>query len=134
MAVISRYAGPTPDAIATAAAARRAYAELARVSAVLIGTVGFDVLASRAVHLARPEYPRLADTADQRTPEGAFAVVLRCVQGLDPVSGGECAAAVLGRLAGLLVAFVGEGLTWRLLREAWPVAFADEHGQEADTA
>ena len=41
-------------------------------------------------------------------------------------SGGDAAVAITAHLLGLLVTFIGEPLTLRLVREAWPDASLDE--------
>src|ERR1700681_4053073 len=90
--VLAQHAGPAADAEALAAAAHRAYDDLARVSAPLIGQVGVDVLTSRALHLAQREYPWLV-----REPEQAdepFAQVIVCLQRQDPAVATEAAGAV----------------------------------------
>ena len=51
----------------------------------------------------------------------------------DAASAADGAAAVLAELARLLVSLIGEGLTLRLLHDAWPVGFSHELEQEADT-
>jgi hypothetical protein len=51
----------------------------------------------------------------------------------DAASAADGAAAVLVTLAGLLAALIGEGLTLRLLREAWPRGFSTGPEQKADT-
>jgi len=134
VAVITQYAGPDADGEALAAAARRAYEDLARVSTPLIGAMGLDALTARAVHLAGREHLWLADTREPGPTDGAFgAVVIRVRQRGDPEAAVDGAAAVLVRLGGLLVALIGQGLTWRLLRQAWPPGLPGEHEQEADT-
>ena len=50
--VLTRRAGPAAGAEAVAAAARRAYDDLARASAPLIGQVGIDALTGRALNMA----------------------------------------------------------------------------------
>ena len=57
--VVAQHAGPAAGAEAIAAAARRAYDDLARVVAPIIGQVGFETLTARALHLARQDYPCL---------------------------------------------------------------------------
>ena len=66
--VLAQHAGSAAGAEALAAAAHRAYDDLARVSAPLIGQVGVDALTGRALHLAQREYPWLVHT---REPEQA---------------------------------------------------------------
>ena len=128
--VLMRQAGPDADAATLAAAARRAYADLARVSAPLIGQIGVDALTARALHLAQREYPWLADTHGAEQAEGPFAQVTLCLERQDPTVATEAAGAVFARLTGLLVTFIGESLTTRLLRQAWPDAFSDASTEE----
>ena len=87
------------------------------------GADGFTSLLRRAVALGRAEVPWLhgievkADSPDE--------VLEQLVADAD--SGGvEAAAAITTHLLGLLVTFVGEPITLRLVREAWPDASLDE--------
>lgn len=130
LTVITSYSGSHADAAALAAAARRAYGELVRVSVPLIGALGFDALLGRAVHVARREHPWLADVA--ASGEDRFGAVVVCVRQRDATSAAEGAAAVLAVVAGLLVSLIGEGLTWRLLRQAWPTGFLGQREHETD--
>lgn len=134
--VLAQHAGSAAGAETLAAAARRAYDDLALVSAPLIGQLGVDALTGRAVHLARREYPWLVDTREStpaRTPgtppprhaEEPFAQVIACLKRQDPVVATEAAGAVFATFAGLLVTFIGKPLTAGLLRKAWPDAFPD---------
>ena len=123
--VLMHQAGPDADAAALAAAARRAYDELARVVAPLIGQGGVDALTGRALHLAQREYPWLVDTREAEQAERLFAQVIACLEQQDPAVGIEGAGAVFALFTGLLVTFIGEPLTARLLRKAWPDAFSD---------
>jgi hypothetical protein len=142
--VLAQHAGSAADAEAVAGAARRAYDDLAQVSAPLIGEIGVDALAGRALHLAQREYPWLAHTREgtpartERTPgtpppkqaEGPFAQVIVCLARQDPAVATEAAGAVFATLAGLLVTIIGEPLTARLLRKAWPDAFSGASTEE----
>ena len=73
--------------------------------------------------LARAEVPALQ--AVQLQPDGSL-------EGLDALAadasngGTEAAVAITAHLLGLLVTFIGEPLTLRLVREAWPDASLDE--------
>jgi len=142
--VVAQYAGPAVGAEAIAAAARRAHDDLARVSAPLIGQGGFEALTGRALHLARREYPWLVHPREgtpartERTPGtpppehagGSFSEVVVCLERQDPAVATEAAGAVFATLTGLLVTFIGEPLTTRLLRKAWPDAFSDASTEE----
>jgi hypothetical protein len=128
--VLAQDAGSAAGAEALAAAARRAYDDLARVSAPLIGQVGVDALTERALHLARREYPWLVQTREPEQAEGPFAQVTVCLERQDPAIATEAAGAVLAKLTGLLVTLIGEPLTVGLLRKAWPGAFSDANTAE----
>ena len=127
--VLAQHAGPAAGAEALAVAAHRAYDDLARVSAPLIGQVGVDALTGRALHLSQREYPWL-DRTREATPrpeqaEGPFAQIVFSLEQQDPAVATEAAGAVFATFTGLLVTFIGEPLTAGLLRKAWPDAFSD---------
>jgi hypothetical protein len=128
--VLAQHAGSAADAEALAAAARRAYEDLARVSAPLIGQVGVDALTGRAVHVAQRDYPWLVDTREPVQGEGPFAQVIFCLERQNAAVATEAAGAVLATLTGLLVTFIGEPLTTGLLRTAWPDVFSDASPEE----
>jgi hypothetical protein len=122
--VLLHQAGPDADAAALAAAARRAYDELARVVVPLIGQGGVDALTGRALHLVQREYPWLLNTREPERTEGPFAQIISCLERQDPAVAVEAAGAVFATFTGLLDTFIGEPLTVRLLRKAWPDAFS----------
>ena len=115
--------GSTADAGALAAAAQRAYEDLTRVSAPLIGDVGVNALTGRTLYLAQRQYPWLVQTREPEEWDGPFEQIVFCLERQDPAVATEAAGAVLATLAGLLVTFIGEPLTVQLLRKAWPDAF-----------
>src|SRR5512134_100430 len=108
---LARHAGPDAGAEAVAAAAYRAYDDLARVVAQLIGQAGVDALTGRALHLAQQEYPWLVHRREPEQPEGPFAQLLVCLKRQDPAVASEAAVAVFATVARLLVTFIGEPLT-----------------------
>src|ERR1700685_2932688 len=96
-------------------AAFRVCAKLRRPLATLAGVAGFRSLLSRALALARVEAPSLS--AVQVAADGS-------VKGLDELAsqtGKEQArdggAILVAHLIGLLLTFVGEGLTLRLVQD-----------------
>ena len=123
--VLAQYAGPAAGAEGLAAAARRAYDDLARVSAPLIGQVGVNALTGRALHLAQRDHPWLVPTREPERAEGPFAQAMIHLERQDPAVAAEAAGAVFATFTGLLVTFIGEPLTARLLQKAWPDAFSD---------
>jgi hypothetical protein len=111
-------------------AAERSYDDLVRVVAPLIGHVGADSLMGRAMHLAARDHPCLVSTREQEQGDRPFAHVIACVEQQEPAVATEAVAAVLTTFTGLLGTFIGEPLTARLLRKAWPDAFADTTTEE----
>ena len=87
----------------------------------LMGNGGFRALLARVLALARLEVPWLRGL--QVSPEGDLAGMeeLRA-QLLNRAEMFEGGVVLLARLLGLLVTFIGENLTVRLVREVWPEA------------
>jgi hypothetical protein len=128
--VLAQHAGSAPGTEALVAAVRRAYDDLARVSAPLIGQVGVDALTGRALHLAQRAHPWLVHTRAPEQWKGPFDQIIFCLEQQDPAVATEAAGAVFGTLTELLVSFIGEPLTVGLLRQAWPDAFDDARTEE----
>ncbi|MBP3959860.1 hypothetical protein J8F10_31820 [Gemmata sp. G18] len=82
----------------------------------LAGVAGFRSLLSRALALATAEAPELA-AARVRT-DGA----LEGLEGFPYDHDTGAGVAIVTHLLGLLVTFIGEPLTLRLVRDAWPDA------------
>jgi hypothetical protein len=91
--------------------------------ATLMGNAGFRALLSRALALAKAEVPWLR--AVQVKADGTLEGVDEQHAQLDPDELFEGRVVLLAQLLGLLVAFIGENLTLRLVREAWPKAPLD---------
>ena len=129
--VLAQHAGPAAGGEALAAAARRAYDDLARASAPLIGQVGIDSLTGRALHLTNREYPWLVRIHEPEAADGPFTQIMASLERQDPAVAAEAAGAVFATLTGLLITFIGEPLTAGLLRKAWPAAFSDASTEES---
>ena len=86
--------------------------------ASLMGKVGFRELLSRALALADSEVPWLR--AVHVKADGSFEGLdeLGAQVGRDEIFEGR--VVLLAQLLGLLVTFIGEDLTLRLVREVWP--------------
>jgi hypothetical protein len=128
--VLAQYAGEAAGSEALATAAHRAYEELARVSTPLIGQVGVDALTGRALHLTQQDYPWLRGRREPAPTNESFDQVIARLEQQDPPVATEGAAAVFATFAGLLVTFIGEPVTTRLLQKAWPEAFAQATKEE----
>jgi len=127
---LAQHAGSAPSTKALVAAVRRAYDDLARVSAPLIGQVGVDALTGRALHLAQRAHPWLVHAREPEQWKGPFDQIIFNLERQDPAVATEAAGAVFGTLTGLLVSFIGEPLTVGLLRQAWPEAFDEARTEE----
>ena len=86
--------------------------------ATLLGSTGFHALLSRALALAVVEALRLC--AVQVKADGSLAGADAPETPLDSNELPEGGVVLLAQLLGLLVAFIGENLTLRLLRDVWP--------------
>lgn len=131
MSVLKRRAGSGADGAAVAAAAHRAYDDLAAVVAPLIGQVGVDALTARASHLAQQQYSWGQTEPKQDT--GPFHHVGLWLERQDPAVATNAAAEVLSTLGDLLVTFIGHALTMRLVQKAWPDGFPDVSSKETST-
>ena len=87
------------------------------------GADGFLSLLRRALTLARAEVPSLQSV--KVGPDGHL-VGFEQIAIDSPKAGLEAAVAITAQLLGLLGSFIGEPLTGRLLREAWPDIALDE--------
>jgi len=130
--VLLHEAGGRPEPAALAEAADRAYARLHGRLAGLMGQTGYTLLVARAVRLAQAEEPVLVGVTVDAWAEdglrgaGAFALATRD----DPGAAADGLAAILARIIGLLVTFIGEDLALRLVREAWPELAAGQDAAE----
>jgi hypothetical protein len=127
LTLLARRTGPAAGAEAIAAAAERAYDDLTRVLAPVIGDIGVNALTDRALHLAQREYPWLLVTREHKYVEAKFSQIAVALKPQDPAVATEAAAAVLATILGLLATFVGEALGERLVRQAWPGLFQRQH-------
>lgn len=118
--VVARRAGAAFDTTAVAGAASRAYDDLVRVLAPVIGDLGVAAITDRALHLATGEYPWLPS----REPGAADIPFTTVIDALtrqdDPAVAAEAAAAVFEAIVGLLATFIGEPLAERLMQQGWP--------------
>ena len=86
--------------------------------AALMGNVGFCALISRALALTSAEVPWLR--ALHVNADGSLEGLDELDAQIDPKEIFEGRVVLLAQLLGLLVAFIGETLTLRLVREVWP--------------
>jgi len=84
----------------------------------LMGNGGFGALVSRALALANAEVPWLRTV--HVNADGALEGLEESLARRDRDEFLEGMAVLLAQLLGLLVAFIGEDVTLRMVREVWP--------------
>jgi hypothetical protein len=96
--------------------------------ATLTGRGGFHALLSRALAMARGEVDWLSTVG--LTEEGALSVSDEGVTKVDAKALAEGSMVLVAQLLGLLVAFIGEKLALRIVREIWPKLPLDDPGDQ----
>lgn len=97
----------------------------------LMGTVGFQALLSRALALANAEVPWLR--AVEVKGDGSLHGFDVPGAQANPDEIFEGSVVLLTQLLGLLVVFIGENLTLRLIRDVWPKVSLSDVGLEQET-
>lgn len=98
------------------------------------GAEGFASLLRRALVLASAEVPALRSVrvgVDGRL-HGLEQIAADTRIGAGSDGGDEAAVAITAHLLGLLVVFIGEPYTMRLVRAAWPALSVDEERTEIE--
>ena len=113
----------------------RVYERLRKCLGEVAGVSGFQSLATRALALAKTEAPSLSaariavDGSLQGLGDFEQSIDFEKVQAAESPTF-EAGRILIARLLGLLLLFLGEALTLRLLRSAWPSEAIDEFSSE----
>ena len=113
-AVVGKNSEPTETA------AFRVCAKLRRPLITLAGVAGFRSLLARALTLARAEAPSLSVV--QVAADGSLKGLDELEPQIDKEQARDEGAILIAQLLGLLLTFIGEGLTLRLVQDVWPEA------------
>ncbi len=116
--------GVEPDAIAEVA--ERAAGKLGQHLSRLIGAAGYYALLKRALHLAGREHAFLVPVQPTPTADGGLDGLRAAIQVVDPERARAALVELFSQLVGLLVTFIGQDLTLRTLRQAWPDLVLDQ--------
>jgi hypothetical protein len=113
--------GKHPEPAALAEAVARVDARLRGRLAPLIGPTGYTILVARAVRLAYTDVLDLAGvTVDGGTSGGLLGIREFALASADPAVAEAGLSTILAHVFGLLITFIGEDLTIRLVRGGWP--------------
>ena len=123
-------AGAGKSSEPTASAAFRVCAKLRRPLITLAGVAGFRSLLSRALALARADAPSLSKV--QLAADGSLKGLDQLEPQIDKEQAGDEGAILIAQLIGLLLTFIGEGLTLRLVQDVWPEAALDSRVSEKE--
>ena len=124
-------AAASKSSLSTESAVLLVYEKLRRSLCALAGTVGFRSLASRALTLAKVEAPSLS--AMQVMADGALQVLGEPESRSNPYQPDEGGVILLAQLLGLLITFIGETLTLRLVQDTWSDAGLDDFNSGDET-
>ena len=108
----------------TESAASRVCEKLRQPLCSLAGVAGFRSLLSRALALARAEAPSLS--AVQVGADGSLKGLDELGPQKDKDMSKEGGAILIAQLLGLLLTFIGEGITLRLVQDVWPESAFDD--------
>jgi hypothetical protein len=111
-------------------AALRVCETLRQPLSALVGVVGFRSLLSRALTLARTEAPSLS--AVQIAADGSLQGLDELEPQINKDQAREGGTILITQLIGLLLTFIGEGLTLRLVQDVWPEAAFDVRVSEKE--
>ena len=98
----------------------------------LVGTEGYRALVERAVRLAEAEFPFLQPVYPAHDPPGHLIGLRQSLRRRRVADVRDALLAIIAGVIALLTAFIGEELTFRLLRDVWP--WLTEHGTRAVAA
>ena len=111
-------------------AAFRVCERLRQPVSTLAGVAGFRSLLSRALTLARAEAPSLS--AVEVAADGSVKGLDELASKTDKEQARDGGAILIAQLIGLLLTFIGDGLTLRLVQDVWPEAAFDSRVSEKE--
>jgi len=113
--LVAGEADASTTSLQTEPASVRVYERLRRQLGAPVGVDGFQVLASRALALAKSEYPQLS--AVQVTENGDLRGLSEVESQTDMDEAGEAGIVLIAQLLGLFLTFLGEATTLRLIED-----------------
>lgn len=132
--LLVREAGTGAGAPAIAAAVRKLGDHLTQRLAPVIGDGGATAICNRSLHLTESRFSGLTARRSSEQGPGPFARAQVSLEHQESAMAADAAVALFTTVSKLLASFIGESLTTRLLREAWPDDFpaAESPGDPPD--
>jgi hypothetical protein len=118
--LVEHEAGGRMEATALAEATERACVRLQDRLVPLVGPDGFRIMLTNAIDITRSEHSFLQAIDARAELDGCFVNLAEAVKGRLPEEALAAVTRLLAEFIGLLGSFVGDALTLRLVRGAWP--------------
>jgi len=112
--------GETSTSALSVATAKRLHEKLARYVAPVVGEAGFEALFVRSVKITKSTFVCLQELRTTGPAQEALHQFFEHLEKQDPAAVASITEALMATLVTMLCTFIGEGLTWQLLRNAWP--------------
>lgn len=117
-----------------AAAIEVAFRRLYQVMSTVIGPLGFQAVLTRAVHLTRRACPGFNACDVTCGDTVVMTGMSELIEREGAAQAGAAAVVLLANVIALLCSFIGEDLTFRLLRRGWTGLPGQEAGPGAEEA
>jgi len=118
--------GEVESAAAATAVADRIYEKVKLNLCPVVGENGFTAVFGRSVKQTKRLFACLKEIDTQGTDTATIVQLCACLKEQTPVAVLEIVEAILASFIRLLDTLIGERLTWKLLRNAWPEGLPSE--------
>jgi len=128
--ILAKEAGGGADGPVVAAAARRVCERFTEHLTALIGEDGVAAICARSLDLSKRTAHALAHVPATHHGSSLPAILQQALEQHEAAVATEGAVTVLATASELMASLIGEELTRRLLRQAWPEDLADDTTEE----
>ena len=101
------------------ATATRVHEKLMRHLSPAVGEAGLDALFSRSIKMTKPAFPSLQELETTGPAQRVLSQFFEHLEKQEAAVLAEITESLMVTLVRMLSAFIGERLTWQLLRNAW---------------
>jgi hypothetical protein len=118
--VMAAQAGTPSTSAGAVEAMQLCCGELYRILETAMGPAGLQALITRAIQIAARDYPWLVTVTAGPAADCSLSGLTEAAARLKVEDANEGYAALLATIIWLLITFIGEDLTLRFVRHAWP--------------